>query len=143
MPDLLCRIIPSYEFTLFNEQYESFKHLLVKGNVIYMEGIYGKQFNGDRMFFRVKDMKLLDTIGKLFTKSITLRIPVESIDGQLVEGLNALVSNNKGEHRLRIIVADDEDVDNDLDLVPVSSKVNASYDFVDGLKKMNIAYKLN
>ncbi|MFN8318602.1 MAG: DNA polymerase III subunit alpha [Saprospiraceae bacterium] len=133
----------SYEFTLFNEQYESFKHLLVKGNVIYMEGIYGKQFNGDRMFFRVKDMKLLDTIGKLFTKSITLRIPVESIDGQLVEGLNALVSNNKGEHRLRIIVADDEDVDNDLDLVPVSSKVNASYDFVDGLKKMNIAYKLN
>ena len=44
----------SYEFTLFNEQYESFKHLLVKGNVIYMEGIYGKQFNGDRMFFRVR-----------------------------------------------------------------------------------------
>jgi DNA polymerase-3 subunit alpha len=133
----------SYEFTLFNEQYESFKHLLVKGNVIYMEGIYGKQFNGDRMFFRVKDMKLLDTIGKLFTKSITLRIPIESIDGQMVEGLNSLVSNNKGEHRLRIIIADDEDVDNDLDLVPVSSKVNASYDFVDGLKKMNIAYKLN
>ena len=66
-------------------------------------------------------MKLLDTIGKLFTKSITLRIPVESIDGQLVEGLNALVSNNK-ESTDCIIVADDEDVDNDLDLVLVSSK---------------------
>ena len=36
-----------------------------------------------------------------------------------------------------VIVADDEDVDNDLDLVLVSSKVNASYDFVDGLKKKN------
>lgn len=133
----------SYEFTLFNEQYESFKHLLVKGNVIYMEGIYGKQFNGDRMFFRVKDMKLLDTIGKLFTKSITLRIPLEDVDPPLVSGLSQLVAENKGDHRLRIIVADEEDVDNDLELVPTSSKVNASYDFVDGLKRMNIAYKLN
>ncbi|HRG21930.1 MAG TPA: DNA polymerase III subunit alpha [Saprospiraceae bacterium] len=133
----------SYEFTLFNEQYESFKHLLVKGNVIYMEGIYGKQFNGDRMFFRVKDMKLLDTIGKLFTKSITLRIPLAEVDQPLVNGLSALVSENKGDHRLRIIVADEEEGDNDLELVPTASKVNASYDFVDGLKKMNIAYKLN
>lgn len=133
----------SYEFTLFNEQYESFKHLLVKGNVIYMEGIYGKQFNGDRMFFRVKDMKLLDTIGKLFTKSITLRIPLAEVDQPLVNGLSALVTENKGDHRLRIIVADEEEGDNDLELVPTASKVNASYDFVDGLKKMNIAYKLN
>lgn len=133
----------SYEFTLFNEQYESFKHLLVKGNVIYMEGIYGKQFNGDRMFFKVKDMKLLDTIGKLFTKSITLRIPLAEVDQPLVNGLSALVTENKGDHRLRIIVADEEEGDNDLELVPTASKVNASYDFVDGLKKMNIAYKLN
>ncbi|MBK7789622.1 MAG: DNA polymerase III subunit alpha [Saprospiraceae bacterium] len=125
----------SYEFTLFNEQYESFKHLLVKGNVIYMEGIYGKQFNGDRMFFRVKDMKLLDTIGKLFTKSITLRIPLAEVDQPLVNGLSALVTENKGDHRLRIIVADEEEGDNDLELVPTASKVNASYDFVDGLKK--------
>ncbi|MBP6396276.1 MAG: DNA polymerase III subunit alpha [Saprospiraceae bacterium] len=133
----------SYEFTLFNEQYESFKHLLVKGNVIYMEGIYGKQFNSDRMFFRVKDMKLLDTIGKLFTKSITIRIPLADVDQPLVNGLSQLVTENKGDHRLRIIVADEEEGDNDLELVPTASKVNASYDFVDGLKKMNIAYKLN
>lgn len=133
----------SYEFTLFNEQYETFKHLLVKGNVIYMEGMYGKQFNGDRQFFRVKDMKLLDTIGKLFTKSITLRIPLENVDTQMVEELQKLVTVNKGEHRLRIIIADEEEGDNDLEMVPSASKVNASYDFVDGLKKMNIAYKLN
>lgn len=100
-----------------------------------MEGIYGKQFNGDRMFFRVKDMKLLDTIGKLFTKSITLRIPLAEVDQPLVNGLSALVTENKGDHRLRIIVADEEEGDNDLELVPTASKVNASYDFVDGLKK--------
>lgn len=133
----------SFEFTLFNEQYESFKHLLVKGNVIYMEGIYGKQFNGERLFFRVKDMKLLDTIGKLFTKSITLRIPLENVDAQMVDELHKLVTVNKGDHRLRIIIADEEEAENDLEMVPSASKVNASYDFVDGLKKLNIAYKLN
>lgn len=133
----------SYEFTLFNEQFESYKHLLVKGNVIYLEGLYGKQYNSERMFFRVKDIKLLDTIGKLFTKSITLKIPLEQVNHVVVEGLSKLVVENKGEHRLKIIVADDEDSDNDLDLVPSSAKVHASYDFVDGLKKMNIAYKIN
>ncbi len=133
----------SYEFTLFNEQYETFKHLLVKGNVIYMEGMYGKQYNSDRQFFRVKDMKLLDTIGKLFTKSITLRIPLENVDALMVDELHKLVAINKGDHRLRIIIADEEEGENDLEMVPSASKVNASYDFVDGLKKLNIAYKLN
>ena len=58
--------------------------------------------------FQGQGHETLDTIGKLFTKSITLRIPVESIDGQLVEGLNALVSNNKERAQIGALFADDE-----------------------------------
>jgi DNA polymerase III subunit alpha len=132
-----------YEIMLFNEQYETYKHLLTVGNVLYLEGGYMKMYNQDRYMFKIKDIKLLDTISKLLTKSITLKIPIGEINQDMISGLNGLIENYKGEHKLKIIVESPDDVDNVLELVSPKRLVNASYEFINGISKMNIMYKIN
>lgn len=130
----------SYDFTLFTEQYESFKHLLERGNVLYIEGTYTKGYNNDRMNFRFKDIKLLDTIGKIFTKGIVLKINLEDINLNFVSSLHNVLHENKGEHTLKIVVNDFSTEEEFLELK--GNKVNASYDLVEALDKLHIQYKL-
>ncbi len=132
-----------YEITLWNEQFEKFKHLLALGNVLYIEGGYNKMYNQERYMFKVKDIKLLDTISKQLTKSITLKIPLMDITPELVSNLNGLIDKHVGEHNLKIIVESPDDTDNVLDLFSGKRKVNASYDLVNGLHRLNLLYKIN
>jgi DNA polymerase III subunit alpha len=133
----------SYEFTLFNEQFNSYSHLLVKGNVLYIEGTYQNQFNSDRMSFRVKEIKLLETIGKQLTKSISLKLPLAQISTDMVGKLKTLIETNAGQHSLFIYVADENSEENlELNLIS-KQKINAAFEFVEGVKQLKIPYKIN
>lgn len=134
----------SIEFTLFTERYEKFKHLLVKANIVYIEGAYVKDYNGERYSFNIKDMQLLDTIGKQLTKNITLKLMLSDITFGMIQELSGLIENNKGQHPLKVIVKDlTEEDNNELEMALANKKVNANFEFVNGLKELGLGYKLN
>ncbi len=132
-----------YEITLFSEQFETYKHLLTSGNVVYIEGGYMKQYNQERYMFKIKDMKLLETASKEMTKRITLKLPLTSITSDLLSNVNGLIDQHLGQHGLKIVVEDQEDMDNPMTLVSEKRKVQASYEFINGLTRLGILYKIN
>ncbi len=130
------------EVALYNEQYQNWKALLFKGNVIYLEGMFVKRFNGDRYFFKVKDIRMLDSVGKMLTKSITLKLPLENISDQLLQELESICEENQGEHKFKMKVVDTENKI-ELDLISKNRFVNASNQFVRQVEGLGLPYKLN
>ena len=95
------------ELALYNEHYEEWKSLLFKGNIIYLEGVNKKGW-GDRYMFKVSKIKMLDTVGKQMTKSITIKVPLDRINEQFIEQLDGLCEENEGSHKLKMRILDME-----------------------------------
>jgi len=132
----------SLQINLYNEKFESYKHLLTKGQVLYIEAVYEKGYNQDRYFFNVKDIRMLDSIGKNMTKSVTIKIPLQIIDEKLVHEIEHLCLDKVGPHTLKLKVVDEGD-EFGIDLVATSLKVTADYTFINELEVLGLAYKLN
>lgn len=132
----------SYQFNLYNETYESYKHLFHKGNVLYIDGINEKGYNSDRLFFKVKSIRLLDTVGKTMTKSITLRLNINQIDDVFVDALKTIISETPGPHNIKFKI-ESEDDPMGIEMISSSATVNADYKFVNRLNLLDIQYKLN
>lgn len=130
------------EFSLSNENYHNYSKLLKKGQVVYIEGIYRRGYNSDNYFFKVLDIKLLDTVGKMLTKSITIYIPSFKITSEFKKTLLNYMKDNKGKHWLKIILSDDSG-ENKIKTVSKALKVNVTNDFIIQLKSMGITYKIN
>lgn len=132
----------SFQFNLFTEKHESFKHLLEKGKVLFIEGINEKRYNQDTFFFKVNDIKLLDSVGKALTKSVTVRIPLHSIDDKVIHELSILAESHAGPHQLRFKVVDMEN-QLDVNLVSKEYSVLADYAFVNKIERLGWQYRLN
>jgi DNA polymerase III subunit alpha len=132
----------TYQFNLYNESYESYKHLFQKANVLYVEGINEKGYNSDRLFFKVKSIRLLDTVGKAMTKSITLRLNIDQIDDVFIDALTTIINDTPGPHNLKLKI-ETEDDPMGIEMVSTTTTVNADYKFVNRLNMLDIQYKLN
>jgi len=132
----------SLEVWLRNEQCENYKHFITVGKVLYIEGMNSKGYKSDRVFFKIKDIKMLDTVGKELTKSITVKLPIEKLDETLVHEIITLCEENKGNHLLKLKLVDDEE-DFKFSLFSKSKRINADYKFVQKLERLGLAFKLN
>lgn len=130
------------QVALYNEQYENWKNLIFKGNVLYIDGMNLKRFNADRYFFKVKEIRMLDSVGQMLTKSITLKLPINALTDNLLEKLELLCNEHKGEHKFKMKVIDSEN-EIGLDLVSKSFRINATSQFVKELEIMGLPYRLN
>lgn len=84
----------------------------------------------------------MDTVGKNLTKSITLKLPLETINETLVENIASLCESKKGPHLLKLKVVDEHDLIG-IDLISTSCKVEVDYRFIAELEELGIGYKLN
>jgi len=130
----------SLELALYNEQYEEWKSLLFKGNIIYLEGVNKKGW-GDRYMFKVSKIKMLDTIGRQMTKDITIKVPLEQISEQFIEQLDGLCEENIGEHKLKMKIVDESN-DIAIDVKSDNKLINASFEFITALEDMGVKYKV-
>jgi len=131
----------SMQFFLTNEMYKNYGKLINPGEVLYLEGIYNKGYSGDSYFFKIKDIRMLDTVGKTLTKSITIQVPIETITEQLIEELNSITAPT-GPHKYKIVVVDKENEVN-LTLAGKESKMNVETSLIDHLSRLGLAYRLN
>lgn len=132
----------SLQVSLYNEKYESYKHLISKGQVLYIEGIYEKGYTQDRFFFNIKDVRMLDTIGKLLTKSITIKLHLDQIDDKLITEMEEVIVGKPGPHMLKFKLVDTGD-DIGIDMISTQLKVSADYQLIDQLENLGLAYRIN
>ncbi len=129
------------EFRLYRDDYLKYKELLHSGQVVYVEGKHTKGYN-DNIYFKVTNIRLLDSVGKALTKSITLQLDLKQISSELVNNMNDIIENSKGKHNLSLEVFDVED-EMSIQLVSPSRKVNADSEFIDEIQRLGLKYKLN
>jgi DNA polymerase-3 subunit alpha len=132
----------SLELALFSEDYKRYADLITSGEVLYIEGYFEKNKHSDRTFFKVKEIKLLETIGNQMTKFITVLMPAKYINEQLINDFEVLCKSHKGPHKLKMVLADRQK-EIKLNLVSNAYKVDVNHEFVNELERMNLKYKLN
>ena len=130
------------EFPLFTEDYQKFKHLLEKGAVLYLTGIYQKRWNSEEYQLKLTDVKQLDSIGTDMTESITLKLPIENISENLIDEIEMICKTRKGKHKLKMVLLDKQN-QLSLNLIAQQQKVNADSEFIDELDRIGIGYKVN
>jgi DNA polymerase III alpha subunit len=129
------------EFKLFGEDYQKFKHLLEMGKALFLTGSYQKGWRDD-FEFKIKEINLLEGVAENLTNSITLKIPLETITPELVDSIDRLCTEHKGQHRLKMELLDKQ---NRLRLHMMSNDrtVNASNGFIVEIERMGIEYRVN
>jgi DNA polymerase-3 subunit alpha len=130
------------DITLFNEDYQKYKHLFEAGAVLHLQGTYESRWNSGEMQFRLTDVRQLASISGTMTESITIKFPLERITETLVASVDDLCHRYKGEHALKMMFLDFENKTS-LNLVAKTRKVNATNEFITELEKLGVEYKLN
>jgi len=131
----------SLEFRLYRDDYLKYKELLHSGQVVYIEGKFTKGYN-DNVYFKVTSIRLLDSVGKALTKSITLQMGLHQINDSIIHHINTVIDNHSGQHRLNMEIIDLDD-ELDIQMVLPNRKVNADSEFIRELENIGVRYKLN
>lgn len=129
------------EFRLFGEDYQKYKHLLETGKAIFIKGGFQQSWRGDGMEFKVKEINLLEGVGEKMTEGITLTLPLEKLDIDMVRAIDDLCQRHRGQHKLRVVLLD-RNQRLKLALAAKERRVNADTGFVTELDRMGVDYKL-
>ncbi|MEL6867826.1 MAG: OB-fold nucleic acid binding domain-containing protein [Bacteroidota bacterium] len=130
------------EFPLFSDDYLQFKEKLQVGQVVYITGLFQKRWNSEEFQLKIKEVRLLESIGVEMTDSITLHLHIDRLSDELILKIDKLCKNYKGQHKLKMKFLDRTD-QHSIDLVSSARKVRADGDFTAALERMGIAFKLN
>ncbi|NNE26490.1 MAG: DNA polymerase III subunit alpha [Saprospiraceae bacterium] len=132
----------SFELGVYNEDYERYKELLTEGQVLYVVGKYQSYRFNDRTFFKLQDIRLLASVSQDLTKSLTIRVPLDTIDEAFIDHFQTLCESHKGKHNLKMLVMDIEDELN-MDFSISKYKVDVDSKFIEEIRAMGLSYKLN
>ncbi len=100
----------SWELALFGKDYINFKNYFVKDCPLLIRGkIQTRYYNQDELELKVKSMSLLANAREDLIKSISLDIPLSSINQEIIGKLSDLAENNKGEVVLKFRIIEKEE----------------------------------
>ncbi len=129
------------EFRLFGEDYQKFKHLMEPGKAVFIKGNFQKSWRDESLEFRVKEIRLLESIGENMTTGITITLSVDRLSTDLVSQLDDLCTRRNGQHRLRMVLLDQQHRIK-LSLAAKERRVLADNEFAQELDKLGVKYKL-
>ncbi len=133
----------STEFTLFGEDYIKFKNYMNEGEAVHITGKFKLSWkNKSESEFKISDIQLLASIGASKIDSIRLTIDIAKIDIKFIEQLDKLCNEKVGEHKLKMLFVDSLNRQK-LRLFSKTRKVNADNEFITGLDRLGVIYKVN
>lgn len=98
------------EIVFWEKNYVQYGNYLVNGQKLMIQGVYEEhRFRPGVMEFQIQNIMLLDQIRKSLTKKMQLRMPLFSIDGELVNFLEENVKKHPGNTELILQVVDEGD----------------------------------
>ncbi|OAV42600.1 DNA polymerase III subunit alpha [Lewinella sp. 4G2] len=131
----------SIEFTLFGEDYQKFRHILQQGTALFVTAFYKKSWRNDDLELNIKDVKLLEGIGRDLTEAIILKFQVGSVTGKMVRDLDELCQRFPGQQKLRMVFIDNQE-QMKLKMFSLKRTVDADTDFIKGVERLGVQYDL-
>jgi DNA polymerase-3 subunit alpha len=99
----------SKRFLLFSEDYLKLKHFLVEGfNVLVQVRVQLRRREKEQLEIKVVNISLLAEALEKYTKTITLQLKADGINGDLIVDLKKLMGAGKGDCQVKIRLEDPE-----------------------------------
>jgi len=137
----------SYEFKIFGEEYLKFKHFLVPNSFLYIRttilaGWINKEgVQGDARL-KFIDFKLLHDVMDDMCKKITVKIPIQQVNGKSIAAFENIFKNNKGKQLLNFTIWDaDEQIE--LSVPSRNTKIKITSELLQTLEREHVNFKLN
>lgn len=127
----------SYQIIMFGNDFVTYRNYFVVGYTLLIKGRVGPKFHdAEDLDFKVNKMTLLSNVREELIKSITLKLPFNEVNNELVEKLSKLCDSNKGTVLLKFKLFDRTDGVS-VDLFSRTRKINLSDDFIEYLRKIS------
>ncbi len=98
-----------HELTLWNDQFAKWKPYVDNGQKLVIDGMYAEhRFRPGVFEFSVTNITLLESVRKTMTKKISLLLPLEKIDADMVRFFTDNAKTNPGTTDLVLVVQDSE-----------------------------------
>lgn len=97
----------SYSPALFSEDYLKFKHFLVEGQMLFVQGRYQQRYQPNGTYeFKISQIQLLQDVRDKLTRKITIHIPVETVTDNTIKYLMDVIQKYPGKLPLSVQVKD-------------------------------------
>ena len=133
----------SIEFFLFGQDYVNFHKYCKTGLFLLVKGSVKQRYNGDSFEFKISQIELLSEVRKNYVKSITLNLPIHKLDENVVERIEKMALNNKGNTLLKFNIYNPENNMN-VQMFSRTAKINLTDGFLKLFEEeLNITYRIN
>jgi len=96
----------SYKMFFFAKDYVEYGKYCKPGLYLLVKGVVQNRFNGDQLEFKVSRIELLDEVREKYFKSITVKIPLTTLTGEVISDLERLTEKSKGKSLLKFDIID-------------------------------------
>jgi DNA polymerase-3 subunit alpha len=125
-----------YEFLMWSEDYMKFKSFLMPGIFLFVEGNVMRKTWGDMALeFKIRNMDLLNELGLKRTKGMQVRMPMKSVNKELIGQIEAICNEFSGSTPLFVTLKDAEE-NITLDLLSRKMRVKPVNEFVKKMKEI-------
>jgi DNA polymerase-3 subunit alpha len=133
----------SHEFALFGDDYAKFKGYLAPNSMLFVTAkIQGRYYDQNVKEVKITNIDFLHDIRNKLLESLTLVLPLEQINDNLVNTLHELATNEKGSATLMFEVADVADKYK-VDLFSSGYKIDVNNTWLNTLDTLGVRYKIN
>jgi DNA polymerase-3 subunit alpha len=130
------------ELNFWKENYVQYGNYLEESQKLMITGTYDEsRFRPGQLEFRIQGVMLLSDVKSKFTKRLSMALPLQKLDKDLVDFLQTNFQQNPGGCDLSIIVTDEES-EYRAALRSSSGKVLVNDDLIEYLQTADIAYKV-
>jgi DNA polymerase-3 subunit alpha len=133
----------SYKCFFFAKDYVEYGKYCKTGLYLLVKGVVQNRFGGDQLEFKVSKIELMDEIREKYFKSITVKIPLSALTGEIIGDLERMTANNKGKSLLRFDVYDIE-TNMMVNLFSRNTRIEITDELLDYFEKHDdLAFKIN
>jgi DNA polymerase-3 subunit alpha len=96
----------SYKCFFFAKDYVEYGKYCKPGPYLMVKGVVQNRFGGDQIEFKINRIELMEEIREKYFKSITVKIPLTNLTGDVIDELERLTLNSKGKSLLKFDIYD-------------------------------------
>lgn len=132
------------EIPLFGDDYINFSKYGKIGLSLFIKGkMQGRTYNPDIIDFKISSIDLMNNVADKLINKITLNIPLEYLNFNMIDSLYSLISSNSGNSLLYFDIYDGEK-DMKVELFSRTYKITVNKNLINQLKSLeNISFKIN
>jgi DNA polymerase-3 subunit alpha len=134
----------SYRIPFFANDYINFSKFFAVGYFLLINGkVQPKPFNKEELEFKVKSMNILSDVRDEIIKSITLRIPISTINDDFISSFEKAIGKKRGKIELKFVLFDPNDKIS-VDMFSRSTRVhlnNTLVNFLEGHQEIEYSVK--